>query len=146
MNHQYKFNSFPLHIVGFCFFAVLFICLTVPVQAQLSGTYTIGSGGNYATFTAAVTDLNSLGVNGAVTFDVLAGTYTEQFEMVSVSGASSSNTITFQSQTGMAADVIVQFTASSAGNNYIVRLNGADFITFQNMTFTALGTSYGRIM
>ena len=118
---------------------LLFILTTVGF-AQLSGTYTIGSGGNYATLTAAAADLNAQGVNGAVTFNIISGTYTEQFEIGVVTGVSQVNTITFQSQSGNAADVILQFVQVS-GSNYITRLNGTDYITFQNLTYTSLGSS-----
>ena len=49
--------------------------LPVSVFMQLSGTYTIGAGGDYATFSAAATALHDQGVAGPVTFDVLDGTY-----------------------------------------------------------------------
>ena len=113
--------------------------------AQLSGTFTIGSGGDYADFNAAVTALGG-GVNGPVTFNVLSGTYTEQFAIGAVSGTSASNTIVFKANSGNAADVTVQYTATSTGDNYVARLNGTDFVTFQNMTITAWGTSYAIII
>ena len=71
---------------------VLAVLLTVSLtslHAQLSGTKTIGSGGDYASFTAAVTALTSQGVSGAVTFNVLNGTYNEQIQIGSIAGASS---------------------------------------------------------
>ena len=118
-----------------CIYRILLfaILLVIPTQlsAQLSGIKTIGPGGDYTTFAAAASDLNSVGVGGAVTFEVIPGTYTEQFELGSISGASASNTIVFQSQSGNAADVTVQFSQPS-GANYIVRLNDADYVTFQN--------------
>jgi len=129
-------------------FSSLFIVLLFSGEyafAQLSGSYTIGSGGSYNSISDAVTDLNSVGVNGAVTFNIISGTYTEQFSIGNISGSSGTNTITFQSQSGDAADVIVQHTASSAGDNYVAQLNGTDYISFQNMTFTVWGTSYARI-
>ena len=49
-----------------------------PTEAQLSGSYTIGGGGNYTSFGAAVTALTNNGVSGPVTFNVLTGTYNEQ--------------------------------------------------------------------
>ncbi|MBI3364199.1 MAG: right-handed parallel beta-helix repeat-containing protein, partial [Ignavibacteriae bacterium] len=114
--------------------------------AQLSGTKTIGSGGTYASFTDAVTALTSQGVNGAVTFNVITGVYTEQITIGQISGVSAVNTITFQSQTGVAANVTLQFTPTSS-NNYVVWLNQADYITFQNMTFNvSSSTSYGDII
>ncbi len=55
--------------------------------SQLSGTYTIGGAApDYATFNAAVTDLNALGVSGAVVFNVRTGTYTEQVLVPSITG------------------------------------------------------------
>ncbi len=41
------------------------------VVGPLTGTYTVGSGGNYATLTAAVTALNTLGLAGNTTFEIL---------------------------------------------------------------------------
>ena len=101
---------------------VYFLISFGTVYAQLSGTKTIGSGGDYSTFTAAVNALTSQGVSGAVTFNVLTGTYTEQITIGQISGASGTNTITFQSQTGVAANVTLQFTPTSS-NNYVVWLN-----------------------
>ena len=132
--------------IGLLKILLLMVLFIVPGQlvAQLSGNRTIGSGGDFASFSEAVDTLNAQGVDGAVTFNVLSGTYMEQFEIGSITGASAANTIVFQSESGNTADVTVQFEQTS-GANYIVSLNDADYVTFQNITFTALGTSYGRI-
>lgn len=64
--------------------------------------------GNYATITAALTDLNNRGVNGAVTFLLIdngtyAGeTYPLQFNS-NISGISSSNTVTLKPQSGVSS-------------------------------------------
>jgi hypothetical protein len=138
-------KDYSQKFIRMCLIIIFLFLFTTASMAQLSGSYTIGTGGNYTTVTAAVADLNTQGVSGAVTFNILSGTYTENFEIGIVSGVSASNTITFQSQSGNAADVTLQFVQVS-GSNYIVRLNNADFITFQNLTFTSLGSaSYGRI-
>ena len=64
--------------------------------AQLSGSYTIGAtGASYSSFSAAVSDLTSKGVSGAVTFNVAPGTYTEAITIGPITGASSKNTISF---------------------------------------------------
>jgi hypothetical protein len=125
---------------------ILFTMHCTSLHAQLSGTKTIGPGGDYASFTAAVTALTSQGVSGAVTFNVLNGTYTEQIEIGNVAGASDINTITFQSQSGNAADVTLVFAPTDT-NNYVVRLLDADYVTFQNMTLDASsGTLYGVVV
>jgi parallel beta-helix repeat protein len=114
-------------------------------RAQLSGSYTIGSGGTYASFAAAVTALTSSGVSGAVTFNVISGTYTEQVTVPAITGASAANTITFQSQSGNPADVTLRFTPT-VSNNYVVYLNGADYVAFKKMTVAAQGAgSYGTV-
>ena len=103
----------------------------------LAGAYTIGSGGNYATFTAAVNDLLLKGVSAAVTFNVISDTYLEHFSLTPVPGASSTNTITFTSQSGIASDVIVYYAAAGASDNYVVLLYGADYVRIQNLTLAA---------
>jgi len=135
-----------LNLLGSLVIAAI-LTLFVQVQtasAQLSGTFTIGSGGDYASFTAAVADLNSQGVNGAVTFNVLNGTYTEQIEITA--DGTATNTITFQSSSGNAADVILTFAASDFGDNYVASLFGCSYVTFKNMTLTAAGTTYGHVL
>jgi len=109
--------------------------------AQLSGTKTIGgTNPDYATFSAAVTALNSIGVNGPVVFNVAPGVYNEQFVIASISGASATNTITFQSSNGDSTSVILKYaTGSSATGNYVIKLNGTDYITFKAMTIKRFG-------
>ncbi len=124
----------------------LFFLLQSCLMAQLSGNYTIGSGGNYTTFGAAVSALSSQGVNGAVTFNVKSGNYNEKFVIGKITGASSTNTITFQSQSGNASDVVIYFTATADSNNYVVNLNNAGYINFHKLTFTATGTDYGIVL
>ena len=52
---------------------LLLMALPFSGQAQLNGTYLIdgGGGGDYLSFTAAVTDLTTLGIAGPVVFEVV---------------------------------------------------------------------------
>jgi len=113
------------------------------LMAQLSGTKTIGTDGDYTTFADAVSDLNSQGVNGPVTFNVLNGTYSEQVKITA--DGTSTNTITFQSLSGNASDVILTFAASDPSDNYVVSLNECSYVSFKNMSLTAAGTSHGHV-
>ncbi|KPK79714.1 MAG: hypothetical protein AMS27_17755 [Bacteroides sp. SM23_62_1] len=91
----------------------------------LTGTYTIGSGGNYTTFSAAVSDLtNGCGISGPVTFLVKEGTYNEQIVIPEIPGVSEEDTIVFRSETGDTADVTLSYNAG-ASNIYTVKLDGA---------------------
>ena len=124
----------------------------VPVAGTttpLSGTFTIGSGGDYNTFKDASDDLLLKGISAAVTFNVLNGSYNEQVVIHETPGASATNTITIQSQSGNAADVTLWYFAAGAGDNYIVLVRGADFMRFRNMTFwsnNVAPVSYGKIL
>ncbi len=112
----------------------------------LSGTYTIGSGGDFPTFSSALNSMVNCGISGPVVFNVLPGTYQEQLLIPEIPGASGTNTIVFQSASGDYHDVVLQYAASSANDNYTVFLNGADHITFKNITLAARGTSYANVV
>ncbi len=80
--------------------------------AQLSGIYSIGAttiggeAGNFATLSAAITSLNTNGVNGACTFYFTDNTtYTDTAVSLGVTGTSSSNTITFKPYIGVTATI-----------------------------------------
>ena len=114
----------------------------------LSGTYTIGSGGDYADFSSASADLLLKGISAPVTFNVISGNYNEQVVFHETPGASAANTITIQSQSGNAADVLMWYFASGNADNHIILLRGADYYRFNNMTFMTSNLSsvtYGRI-
>ena len=61
------------------------ICLlllsSTGIYAQLSGTYTIGTGGDYTSIGDAISAINSLGVNGDVTLLISSGTYDEEVDL-----------------------------------------------------------------
>ncbi|HRI04238.1 MAG TPA: Calx-beta domain-containing protein [Pyrinomonadaceae bacterium] len=97
---------------------------TVVVKAPLAGDYTVGSGGNYSTLTAAVAELNSVGVSAAVRFLLTDATYSgsETFPITIgvFPGASAANTVTIRPNTGV--------TSTISGANTIFKLNGADYV------------------
>ncbi len=106
-------------------------------SSALSGTYTIGGASpDYATFGDAVTELVLCGISSAVTFDVAAGTYTETINIPEIVGSSATNTITFD---GAGAANLDYLTGST--QNAIVLLEGADYITFKNLTFNHSNTT-----
>ncbi len=117
------------------------------LEVGLSGVYTIGgTTPNFVDFTSAVTDLNTFGVCGPVTFNVRDGVYTEQINLSAIVGMSVTNTVTFQSENGDASLVALSFPVADAAQNYIVNLDGADFFSFQDLTLENTGVSYGRVI
>jgi len=123
-----------LLIAGFLFFST-------SVFAQLNGNYTIGgTGANYATVVAAVSALTANGVSGPVKFTVAAGTYTGQIQIGAISGASSTNTITFDGVNK--ADRILSYSGSSSSDRATLVFNACSYITFKNFTIESTNTSY----
>lgn len=109
----------------------------------LNGTYTIGgTTPDFKTFTEAVDALNNRGVCGKTVFNVRNGVYVEKFSIFNVSGASSSNTITFQSQSANTASVSLEYPANNTYPNTVVNFAGGDYITFKDMTVQSTGNGY----
>ncbi len=119
------------------------------VCQPLSGIYTLdntiaASATNFTTFASLASKLNTCGVSGPVTVNIAANTYTEQFTLNQIQGASSSNRITLQSASGIASSVNIQFnTATVLANSYVAYLNGADYVTLRNLTLTNTNTVVG---
>ena len=114
------------------------------LSAQLSGSYTIGTGGDYTTIQSAVTALTSSGVSAPVTFNILSGVYTERVVIPEISGASATNTITIQSQAMSADSVTWAGFNQNWSSNYILRFNGADHIITKHLTFQGPASYYNR--
>lgn len=120
---------------------------TVVFGGGLSGVYTVGGADpDFPTFTAARDALVSNGVCGQATFKVRSGIYNEQVSFPQIPGASHLNTITFESENGYNTSVLMTYSANSA-NNYTLQLDGADYFTFKNMSFTATNnTDYNTVL
>ncbi len=87
-------------------------------------------------------------MSGPVTFNVLSGTYNEHIVIYNIPGASGSNTITFQSQSGNPAGTVLYYPATITDSNYVVMLFQADHLKFKNLTFranTSTSAQYGRV-
>lgn len=125
----------------------------VEIRAGLSGTYTIGKGGDYANFTLATRALGD-GIEGAVTFEVLDGTYPENIVISDVRGTSSSSPITFKAQSGNRAAVVVTGSMPAASNNEygthkegMVLVERTPYVNFSSMTFQPTqGMEYPSVM
>lgn len=103
--------------------------------SAMAGSYTIGgNGADYKDFNSAVKDLIKKGVCSPVTFNVADSTYTETIVIPEIRGASATSTITFQSKSGDSSKVVLQY-GSYGMPDYLVMLDGADYINFKQITF-----------
>ena len=121
----------------------LSLLIAAIANAQLSGTYTINSNASqnpdYTSFSAAASAL-SAGVNGQVIFEVAPGTYEEYVTVNTINGSSATNRVIFR---GMGADNQQVVVTSNAGytDNSTLKLDGADYVSFENMTLTTTSTN-----
>jgi hypothetical protein len=131
-----------------CFLLTLSLLFATIVNAQLSGTYTISSNSSqnpdYSSLSAAASAL-SAGVSGQVIFQVAPGTYEEYVTINEIAGASATNRVIFR---GMGADNQQVVITSNAGytDNSTIKLNGTDYITFENMTVTTTSANKARLL
>ncbi|SHI97656.1 Por secretion system C-terminal sorting domain-containing protein [Mesonia phycicola] len=110
--------------------------------SQLTGTYNIGATGDYATISAAIADLNTCGISSAVTFNLMSGSgpYNEQLVLNEVTGASATNTITFNGN----GETVTSTTDSSNRNLFL--LDGADYVTLNNFNFVTQDVDYNFVI
>jgi PKD repeat protein len=132
----------------------------------MSGTFTIGSSGDYTTFNDAVNALKACGIAGNVTFNVSSGNFNEHVVISDILGLSSNASVTFigagktattlSNNVGGSLNAVVEFvdisyigfenmkisnTASSNYPNAIAIKNGSEFITIENCSISASSTS-----
>ncbi|MCB0478866.1 MAG: T9SS type A sorting domain-containing protein [Crocinitomicaceae bacterium] len=121
---------------------------SVSLNPSMNGTYIIdGSGaGDYLTFTDAVNDLVLNGVCGPVELAAVDGVYNEQVTIPEILGASSINTITLKSQSGNNTNTVLTYNAVGTTDNWVVYLDGGDYITIKNLRLESTGTTYGRVI
>lgn len=110
-------------------YVITFLLILSQVNAQLNGVYIIGpTPSNYLTVTDAINDLNTNGVSGAVVFNIkdLASSFSYTYTIPDITGTSSINTITFQSE-----NPVVQ---SDPGGSFVLNSN-VNNIIFNNLKF-----------
>jgi hypothetical protein len=98
----------------------------------ITGTFTVGSGGNYPTLTAAIAAYNNSCLNGAVVFNLIDANYSgsETFPIVINQNlqANINNTLTIKPANP--GTVISGSLASDA----LIKFNGADYVTIDGST------------
>ncbi len=108
---------------------VTFLCFIYSTRmvAQLAGTYTVGTGGDYATLPEAIADLNSRGVSGNVTFLLASATYSlsSMLTIQVVSNPPAADmTVTIRPSPGVAPTI-----TGNISNNPIFKIVGTSYVT-----------------
>ena len=109
-----------------------------PVGPPLAGVYTINSsnppsGTNFQTFRAFADSISKRGVSGPVTVNVAPGIYGPGNRCIffPIAGTSSTNRITIQ-KSG-AGEVVLADTGTTSVNDFMILINGADWMTFDGI-------------
>lgn len=112
--------------------------------AGMGGNYTVGnSGADFPTIDSAVRALKLAGLCGPATINIKPGTYKEKIDVTAIAGSSYENTITFQSSTGNAEDVIIIDSTNATTDAYVWRFYGAKYMTLKKVTLLSKGPTYG---
>lgn len=95
-----------------------------------SGTYTIGTGGDFHSINDALSSVSSCGIDGDITFNILPGTYDEIISIDNSINTRNNQTyaITFTSATGDSSDVKI------VSSNITFTLDNARAIYLKNLT------------
>ncbi len=95
------------------------------------GTYTIGgTEPDFENFGDAIEAISNNGVCGNVVFNVRDGVYEENLLLNEIPGTDESNTITFRSESSDNSVV----TLLSNNFDYTIRFDGADYVSFEELT------------
>ena len=100
----------------------------------LSGTYTVGSSGDLSTPAAMIDALHERGSADDVTFEIFPGTYAVGRTLHVVPPATGKERVTIRSQSGNPEDVVLE---GVDGIEHVLDLNGARFVTIENITLDA---------
>ena len=115
---------------------------TVDIQIfqGLSGTYSVPN--DYATLAAATDDIMQKGLCDHVVIDISPGVYTETIALGQILGSGPDATLTFKSSTNDSADVFIESNSGTTGLNYVVFLDGTDYVNFHDLSIRNTSTSF----
>ena len=113
----------------------------------LNGDYTIGGNSpDYPSITSAVSDLNSNGISGPVNFYIRVGSYDEAVTITDFTRlGSATDRVTF-TKSGIAGIVDWRFNSMNATTDWILKFDGASYITIADIEFTSTSPSFGDII
>ena len=130
------------------------VSASTTVAAGKSGTYTVGAGADFGTIQAAVNSLKD-GIDGPVVINIKRGIYNENVEIPEIPGASATNTITIQSESGDYHDVQIYhntynepaYSDDKMFAEYgVFTVAGADWVTLRGLDLTTTDLTYPGVL
>lgn len=114
--------------------SLMVAAITSIVKAQTVFTVDPTGSGTYKTIQEALNQLNNSTLTNDVVIDIAKGVYNEELQLLSVKPGSGYS-ITLQSKTGKAADVVLVNTNVSLAFDYILNLQKVQNVTLKQLTF-----------
>ncbi|MEX0967300.1 MAG: NosD domain-containing protein [Bacteroidia bacterium] len=129
-------------------FAIYDTTKKVVVPTAISGTYTVGHGGDFNNLIAACEVLNYRGICGPVVLNVLPGRYYGGVALVNVRGTSPQNTITIQSIDHDSTSVTLEYAPSHwlSSENHILKISGTNYVRVKHLTFDPISDRYAQVL
>lgn len=130
------------------------VVATTQVREGFHGTIAVGAGADYGTIQAAVNALKD-GIDGPVTINIKRGIYNELVNVPEIKGASATNTITIQSETGNYHDVKVYYDQYNepgysedkmAAEFGVFTVSGADWLTLRGLELTTADLTFPGVV
>ena len=124
------------------------------IEKGFSGTLTVGGESEYKTIQSAIDALKG-GIDGAVTINIKNGSYEEAVKVPEIPGASATNTITLQSESGNRDDVIIfsnyyvepPYSDDRMSDEYgVFTFDGVDHFTLKGVTVTTTDLNYPSVI
>lgn len=124
------------------------------VRDGVSGTITVGAGADYGTVQGAVNHIAG-GIDGPVVINIKRGIYNECVTVPEIPGASATNTITIQSESGNYRDVKIyhnsytepDYSDDKMFHEYgVMTIAGADYLTLRGIELTTADVKYPSVV
>lgn len=105
-----------------------------------------GAGADYNTINNAISALINSGICGNVVFDINPNTYDEQLTIPIIAGTENGNTITFRGNGADSSAVILTYDADTNAEKFVLKLDGASNINFENLTINSFTDSLHSVV
>lgn len=131
----------------FILLSAFLVSVKVFAGTALSGIYTIGTvPSDFATIQSAVNELNTNGISAPVEFRIKSGTYDEQVTINNFTRFGASDDSVIFRKVGPFDTVTWQYSAATSTTNWVIKINGAQYVTIRGITFESAASNYGDII
>ncbi len=127
---------------------LIFFSTSITLFSQaLTGVQQIGNGKTYTTITSAISDLVQKGINGNVYFDIYFSANTKYVEQIVLPNFNKgpNDTVFFRSAE-LPSKIDVEFASSQSNTNYVLNIDEAQNVVFEDISFTATGSTMSGIV